>query len=223
MNVDFERQWPVMQGKSMIFMIGAAFFEDGAWQFKKFVAAREDQEAEKEMLVAFGKFLKAKGVFSDGRDAALFHWSAAEIWQSKHAAERHGLPWLADLPWTDLQVPFHQGPICLPNAWGFGIKEIASALPPEYRVAWPDGLGLGLSAMVAGFNAYEQPEPKETPEMKILGDYLKVDCIATGKILQWMRKVAIPEQNQQRETRGCFWYKPRPMAATASNRRVLSA
>lgn len=208
-QVDFDRDWPEMKGCPMIFMVGIAFWENGEWRTRQFVAAHESEDAERDMLTEFGEFLKARGVLSAGRDAALYHWSAAEIWQSKYAAERHNLKWLDELPWVDLQEPFHAGPIALPGAWGFGIKEIATSLPSEYRVKWPDGLGVGLAAMVAGFAAYEQPEPKSTPEMKLLGEYLKVDCIATGQILRWMRKVAIPEQQkQQRQTREAFWYKP---------------
>ena len=218
-NVDFDRDWPEMKGSTMIFMVGVAYWENGGWHTRQFVAAHENEEAERDMLIEFGKFLKAKGVFSAGSDAALYHWSAAEIWQSKHAAERHGLKWLADLPWVDLQVPFHDGPIALPGAWGFGIKEIATSLPPEYKVKWPDGLGVGLAAMVAGFAAYEQPEPEATPEMKLLGEYLKVDVIATGQILRWLRAQAAPDQQkQQRETRGAFWYRPRQPILQAASR-----
>ena len=207
-DVDFDRDWPAMKGFPMIFMIGIAFREADKWEFKQFVAARKNLEAERAMLVEFGQFLRKKGMLMGDGKAALYHWSSAEIWQSKNAAERHDLKWLGELPLVDLQKPFHEAPVCLPGAWGFGIKQIASCLPLEYRVAWPEGLEVGLAAMVAGFAAYEQPEPESTPEMKLIGEYLKVDCIATGQILRWMRKAAGPEQVWQRQTREAFWYAP---------------
>ena len=32
-------------------------------------------------------------------------------------------------------MPFHSGPICLPDAYRKGVKEILTALPAKYRVA----------------------------------------------------------------------------------------
>ena len=193
-NADFDKQWPTLEGREMIFMVGAGWEEGGEWKWKKFVAAREDAEAEREMFKEFLRFLEVRGVFGTGKSVALYHWSNAEVWQSKRAAERLGLERLAGLPWSDLQKPWHDGPIAAPGAWDFGLKSVAKALgqvSPDHRVEWPLELGAGLSAMVMGWRAYEQPEPLETKEMALIGEYLEVDCKAMWAVLSWMRAVVV--------------------------------
>ncbi len=215
LNVDFERQWPTMEGCEMIFMVGVAEFAKGKWDFRTFIAAREDRAAERDMLNEFGEYLRKKGVFDRRHSAALYHWTRAEVTQSRQAAERHNLKWLDNLPWVDLQEPFHAGPISLPGTWGFGLKEIATSLPSNLRVEWPVGLGAGLAAMIVGFEAYQKPRPVESSEMSLLSSYLEVDCVATGQVLRWLRAVAVPgQQTQRREIREAFWYRPGHFAAS---------
>ena len=193
-NVDFDAQWPHMAGCEMVFMVGMGWEEGGKWQYKRFVAEREDREAEHTMFQEFLSFLEDRGVFEAGKSASLYHWSNAEVWQSKHAAERHDLERLASLPWVDIQKPFHIGPVALPGVWDFGLKSVAGALrsySPEHSVEWPKELGAGLAAMVMGWAAYEGPKPLDTNEMQALSEYLEVDCQALWQVLMWLRAVAV--------------------------------
>ena len=210
-NADFDGDWPALEGREMIFTVGAGWEEDGEWKWKKFVAAREDGDAERAMFEEFLSFLEARGVFGAGKSAALYHWSNAEMWQSKRAAERLGLERLAALPWYDLQKPWHQGPIAIPEAWDYGLKSVAKALgshSPEHQVEWPEELGAGLAAMVMGWRAYEQPKPLETTEMAIISRYLEVDCKAMWAVLSWMRAVAVKLEEAEMPMAGGWYSRP---------------
>lgn len=194
-NVDFEKQWPGLEGCEMIFMIGVGWNDDGLWHFRHFSAMEENWDHEYQMLNEFLDFLKAQtngGVFDDSK-TALYHWTAAEVWQSSRAADRHKLPddhLLRKFPWCDLQKVFHDTPCAIPGAWGFGLKEIAKSLgklESDYDPNWPGDLDEGLQAMVMGWHAYKTASPLESQEMVTLSQYLEADCKALWNILRWMR------------------------------------
>ena len=84
-----------LTGREMVFQAGCGWEEDGQWKFRCFTAAREDSASERRMLEEFLGFLSEKGAF--GGDAALYHWSHAEVGQAKRAAERTGLDLLTRL------------------------------------------------------------------------------------------------------------------------------
>lgn len=195
LNVDFEKQWPTLAGREMIFMVGVGQNSRSGWIFRSFVAAAESPEAEREMFLQFIDFLnqETNGRAADPSETALYHWTSPEVWQSKRSADRLGFA--ADhplrlLPWCDLQKPFIEGPGALPKAWAYGLKEIAGALryiSPELVVDWPEDLCEGLNAMVMGWQAYSQPEPLKSNEMALLTRYLEVDCASLDAILKWLR------------------------------------
>lgn len=195
LNVDFETQWPNLEGREMVFMIGVGYEDGGEFQFETFIATSETAEAEQELVNRFIDFLQEKtnGKLLDQASTAMYHWTSAEKSQSKRVADRHQLS--ADHPfrnlsWVDLQKPFLDGPGALPGALAFGLKHIANALSsiaPEYSVAWPGELDDGLKAAVMGWRAYEDSAPLETEEMRILREYLTTDCKALWQVLRWLR------------------------------------
>lgn len=196
LNVDFDRQWPTLEGCEMIFMIGVGWEERGNWEFEKFVTNSESPSAEENMIDEFIFFLNSKttGHWDNNDDVALYHWSNAEVWQLRRAANRHRKRsdhlWRR-LPWFDLEKKvFHAEPIGVPGAWNFKLKEIAGALN-EYDancdLVWPGNLDDGLRAMVMGWKAYQQPNPIASKEMQTIIEYNEVDCKAIWKILNWLR------------------------------------
>lgn len=192
-NVDFEKQWPTLEGCEMIFLIGVGWEENEEWKFKTFTAAKEDQQEELKMIEEFIEFLKTKTGSSVLSDTVLYHWSPAEVSQSKSVAKRHQLAnthLFLNLPWYDLRKVFHDGPASIPGAWGFGLKEVAKSLAklyPQYDPQWPGDLAEGLSAMVMGWKAYENEKPLETKELSIITEYLEADCKALWNVLKWVR------------------------------------
>lgn len=194
MNVDFDSQWPALDGCEMIFMVGVGWEDGGHWSFKTFVAAAEDQHQERQMFEKFLDFLQAQtgGGFADDTKTAFYHWTSAEVWQARRASDRHQFPdshALRKLPWYDLQKVFLSGPCSVSGAWNYGLKEVARAvgkLNPEFNTQWPAGLDEGLRAMVMGWRAYADRDPLQSQEMNTLIRYLEVDCKALWKILRWI-------------------------------------
>lgn len=195
-NVDFENEWPELVGTPMIFMIGVGWREDDGWNFESFTASTESHGAERDLLLEFLGWLDdaTNGSYLDEDKTVLYHWSSAETWQARKAARRHG--WeedhpLRNLPWEDLQAPVKDGPLCLPGMWGFGLKEVASALfelTSEYGHQWPEDVGAGLEAMVMGWRAYQTKNPLDSQEIMDIREYLEIDCRSLERILAWLRQ-----------------------------------
>jgi hypothetical protein len=194
-NVDFETQWPALEGKEMVFMIGVGREDAGSWRYKAFVAEAEDQAGELGIYEAFLDYVGAEtgGATLDDSRVVFYHWTGAEVWQSRRVADRLQLPEdhpLRGLPWVDLQKPFLDGPGALPDAWSYGLKTVAGALGelhPEFATHWPGDLDEGLQAMVMGWQAYQSPEPAASEEMQVITQYLEADCQALWNILRWLR------------------------------------
>jgi uncharacterized protein len=194
-NVDFDRQWPALDGCEMVYMIGLGWDEAGEWRFKAFVAERESQAHELAMaedLIAFLERMTG-GAILDGSRTAVYHWTSAEVWQTRRVADRHQLAAdhpLRRLPWVDLQQVFHDGPAALPGAWDFGLKGVAKALgtlDPAWATQWPADLDAGLHAMVMAWRAYQTADPPRSEEIGLIKRYLEADCCALRQILGWLR------------------------------------
>jgi len=194
-NVDFDRQWPALDGCEMVYMIGLGWDEAGEWRFKPFVAERESQDQELAIAEDLIRFLNGMtgGAILDASRAAVYHWTSAEVWQTRRVADRHQLAAdhpLRRLPWCDLQQVFHGGPAALPGAWGFGLKEVAKALgelDPAWSTHWPADLAVGSHAMVIAWRAYQTAEPSTSEEIGLIKRYLEADCCALRQILGWLR------------------------------------
>jgi predicted RecB family nuclease len=194
-NVDFETQWPALEGCEMVFMIGVGWEEGGRWRFRSFAAERESQDQEMAIFRALLDFFQAKtgGAGLAGKDVVVYHWSSAEVWQTRRVAERYQLPpghVLRRLPWFDLQKVFLDGPAAVPGAWNFGLKAVAKGLcdlDPAFGTEWPADLDVGLQAMVMGWQAYESGDALNSEEMELLRRYLEADCQALWCILRWLR------------------------------------
>jgi len=197
-NVDFEKQWPTLQGCEMVLMIGMGWNTDKGWSFRSFVAEAENAEEERKMFLRFLELLnqETQGALTDPTKSALYHWTGAEVWQARRAANRNSLAadhQLRMLPWFDLQKYFVEGAAALPGAWSHGLKEVARALGQlntELAVQWPGNLDEGLRAMVMGWRAYSNSNPLNSEEMGLLQEYLEVDCAALSKVLKWMRSAS---------------------------------
>jgi predicted RecB family nuclease len=194
-NVDFDRQWPGLEGCEMIFMVGVGWREQGDWAFQTFIAEEETQARERQALEEFVEFLysRAGEALTDDKRTAIYHWTDAEVWQAVRASKRHHFSKrhpLRRLPWCDLQEMFLEGPIGVPGAWSYQLKDVTRALgqsQPDFDPQWPGDLDQGLRAMVMGWRAYQVPSPLDSEEMDILKQYLEADCRALWAILRWLR------------------------------------
>lgn len=198
-NADFDRQWPTLEGCEMIFMAGVGWLDGDTWHFQSFAAEAETLTAEGRLLDQFVDFLQdhCQGSLGDPNQTRLYHWSAAEAWQSQRAAARQGVATdhpLWRLPWFDLERRVAlQAPIGLPGAWDYRLKSVARALgklDAALASHWPEDLDEGKSAMVMGWRAYQSAAPRQTPEMALLTRYLEADCRALMSLLRWLRTAA---------------------------------
>jgi hypothetical protein len=184
----------------MCFMIGVGYEEEGKWRFRRFTAHEDSLGAERMMWTEFITFLRERGViYGSVQEAticpdssvALYHWSHAEVNQSRSAAQRVGFEVLDKLPWVDLQKSFHEGPITLPGQFDFKLKSVSKALgklSPEHGVNYPDNLQVGSDAMVMALRAYERGgDVLGSPEIMLITNYLETDCKGLWQILRWLR------------------------------------
>ena len=210
-NCDMEKEWPRLEGTPMVAAIGVGWQERGKWRYQQFIAEAETHKAERKMFQQFQSFLDNKGVFDDKRTSALYHYSNAEVIQTRQAIERHGraLKRLADLPWVDLLDVFYEVPIAIPGAYKFGLKEVSTALSAyskEHAVSWPEGLNSGQAAQVALWEAYRQDKPLETKEMILVSAYLEADVRALWCLLRWLRNSTEEERQRQVKAANGSWY-----------------
>ena len=77
-NVDFESQWPSLEGMEMIFMVGMGYDVGGEWRYETIIASAEDLSGE---LAMFDRFIErldelTGGAFTQGslamRSSACF-------------------------------------------------------------------------------------------------------------------------------------------------------
>lgn len=190
LNVDFDRQWPALEGHEMIFMVGVGWEGNGDWNFEAMTADSESTDGERRLLEQFGEFVRSQTHIDEAARSslALYHWTSAEVSQLRSACDRHGLPsehMLRHLPWFDLEKKvFLKEPIGIPGTFKYGLKGVATALQ---LVDWPGNVADGLAAMVAGWRAYGENAPLESPEMAIIQEYNEVDCRALYEIVKWLR------------------------------------
>ena len=227
-NCSMEKEWPNLVGTPMVAAIGAGWEERGKWRYQQFIAEAETHKAERKMFQQFQSFLEGKGVFDDKRTSALYHYSNAEVIQTRQAIERHGraLKRLADLPWLDLLDVFHEVPIAIPGAWKFGLKEVSTALSAyskEHAVSWPEGLNSGQAAQVALWEAYRQDKPIESEQISLVSQYLEADvkalCVC---LLGWLRDSTEEERQRQVKAANGSWYSMALGYATRDVMRVPS-
>ena len=198
LNVNFEREWPELEGREMIFMIGVGTTREGNWSFQSYFASAETRDGEREVLDGMVAHLQetAGDALIDPQRTALYHWTSAEVWQTRRAADRLGLKGdhpVRCLPWVDIQKAFLGGPCALPGALDFGLKDVAAALSAvdsEFATHWPGHMEEGLTAMVAGWHAYRAPVPMESEEKTLLEPYIEADCHALWNVLRWLRLCA---------------------------------
>lgn len=196
LNVDFDAQWPTLDGAEMIFMIGVGWDDEPGWQHRIFAAESETLEGERRMFEQFIEFLGEMGVMDDPKKAALYHWTSAEAWQSERAIKRLGGEVGFELAqilrsFVDLHRAFEGGCIGIPGALDYKLKSVAKALSahdPRFAVEWPGDLCDGLRAMIMGWEVLKSQDPFSTPEFPILCEYLQADCFALRQLLRWLRQ-----------------------------------
>ena len=187
--------FPKAGGQAMIFMIGCGHLEDGAWQFRCFVAERLDAASERRIVEAWLGHLDALHRRFQVARPRVFHWSGAEVSNLRSARGRHPEKEWLDPNWFDLHKSvFKAEPILVRGAHGFGLKTVAKALHAHglTETSWGDSKVDGQGAMVGAWRCDAQARRDgvrlvDTELMKEIQEYNEVDCRVMQKILDYLR------------------------------------
>ena len=183
LNDDFGA-FPRAGGQAMIFMIGCGHVEDGAWQFRCFVAERLDADGEARIVKAWLDHMDELGRRFGVQDPPVFHWSDAERGWYDSARERHPDEGWLDLNFFDLHKRvFKAQPVFVCGADGLGLKAVANALHARglIETSWGDSKVDGQGAMVGAWRCDEEAQRTgvrlaDTALMPEIEEYNEVDC-----------------------------------------------
>lgn len=208
--VDFEtvsdlyddfRHIPQRGGQPLIFMIGCGHMEDGDWQFRCFIAHDLTEGAEAAVIDDWLTHMEAvrQRLAPDLERPLVFHWSQAEVSNFEtaynSAVVRHPERSWRSPNWYDyLGKVVRAEPVVVRGALAFGLKAVARAMHALglIRTNWADGLGDGLSAMVAAWWCSDEAAVAETgmdelPLMQDIARYNEIDCRVMQEIIQYLR------------------------------------
>jgi hypothetical protein len=172
-----------------IFMIGALRHKGGDYiesnyEFKSFVVNEISIDEELRIMTEFYNIVKNKR-------NVLYHWGHIErtVWSS--ACKRHNVNYDLGLQWNDISLLFRNTPITIKGAFNFSLKSIGKALYNKgyINLIWED-MDNGLTAMIEAYKCYTYYlKPLETPLIKNIVNYNRIDCVMTALVLEFLRKM----------------------------------
>ena len=179
----------------MISMIGCGHVEDGAWQFRCFVAERLDAASEARIVEAWLDHMDELGRRFRVEHPRIFHWADAERAWYESAREHH-----PDEGWRDLNLfdllkrVFRVQPVFVCGARDLGLKTVAKALHARglIETSWGDSKVDGQGAMVGAWRCDAEARRKgirlaDTELMAEIQEYNEVDCRVMQEILDYLR------------------------------------
>ncbi|MGH2542016.1 MAG: hypothetical protein ACRDIB_04435, partial [Ardenticatenaceae bacterium] len=151
---------PEKGGQPLIFMIGCGHYERSQWVWECFTTERLSEECEAEIIdkwLSHMAYVKNR-LDPDGDPPRVIHWSFAERstldTAFNSAMARHpDMGWQAPQWFDFLTQVIKAEPVVVRGAFGFGLKEIASAMHSHgcVQTRWESGPTDGLGAMVAAW------------------------------------------------------------------------
>ena len=190
----------------IIFMIGLGYIEDFEWKFKCFKLESATLEEERKIISEFKAFIvnriesyKEKHNINPTTfvKPRLFHWTHVEKTCLESSDSTHNniwTDWLAQIEWIDLHKIFKSEPIVIKGAFGFGLKNIASAMYAHgmIQTCWGSSIKNGFDAMMDAIALYRIDISNRTEkENKVMSDiisYNEVDCKVMYEIVDYLRK-----------------------------------
>jgi hypothetical protein len=190
----------------IIFMIGLGYIEDCEWKFKCFKLESASLEEERRIISEFKAFIvnriesyKEKHNINQTTfvKPRLFHWTHVEKTCLESSDCTHNniwTDWLAQIEWIDLHKIFKSEPIVVKGAFGFGLKNIASAMYKNRMIqtCWGPSIKNGFDAMMDAIAFYRidisDRTDKEKNIMSEIISYNEVDCKVMYEIVDYLRK-----------------------------------
>jgi hypothetical protein len=213
MSDEATRSMPEVEATSIIFMIGAGYFDPFThlWVYRSFTVDALTKEEELRVCTEFSWYVRQEAEWWECPNPLLIHWSPAEKWQWAGAIDRHSdgeieRIWIPvkeecnveiDPRWFDLLQVFKKEPIVIKGCLGFSLKEVAGAfVDAEFiTTTWDQDSGCtnGTSAMLAAFKASKDAVARgmklsEMPQIQDVRKYNEVDCKVLGEIIKYLRE-----------------------------------
>ncbi len=177
----------------MITMIGSYVKDNraGAGYFINYSVNKLDKDSEKAMITAW--LDEITDIVKESKKITLIHWSNAEYTHLKKILDRSPYHIKKDLNLIDLYDIFKKNQIAIPNAFSYGLKDIAGALNKlgKINTIWEDDID-GTQAMVAYWNANQLAQKKQCNigEIGFINDIIKynyIDCKTLEEITSFLR------------------------------------
>jgi hypothetical protein len=209
---DFNK-FPKQGGQELVFMIGCGYEKNSEFKIKVFTAKNLSVKEEARIMTKWFDYMDQVKAEIDpkGPSPKIFHWSPAELTfmgvaqnnfegDEKKALEkiykgqrRKMIKNWKDLPWFDFLKVMKDEPIVVKDAFGFGLKAIATNLEKHSLTTtkWEDGPTDGLGAMVGAWYCDRTRKGKDMIDTKIMQGIKKyniIDCKAMWDLINYLRK-----------------------------------
>jgi len=189
-------QFPIAPKNEIVFMIGVGYVDRATrqWNYVNFVIDHLTLQDERVLFDKFDAFLgQWKRNYGN---TPLYHWGHAEQTFFRNAQERHVKQWKHITGWFDLHTIFTHEPIAIKGAFGYGLKEIATAMYDLGMIQskWNERSKCvdGTSAMLLGIKCEQEANTKRItiPNTTIIQDvanYNNIDCRVVYEIIKYLR------------------------------------
>ncbi len=183
-----------LSNHGIIYMIGIGWEHPVTkqWQFASYTVNRLNAKCEKEILLEWIKYMiEVKRQFNINKNVKVYHWSKAEVIESKKAFKRHNIKDIS-INWNDLLDYFKDNYITIKGVYNFGLKAVANSLYKHkmIKTRWADTSLDGTSAMLAAWNCEKKclnHINKKLIEFKEINEIIKyneIDCKVMWDILK---------------------------------------
>lgn len=190
---------PRQPATDMIFMIGVTWVNEGVVTYRSFICNSPTFEEEYRIMDEFANFVYSMG------NPPLYFWHAERMFWDKAECRQFDrfnqndheniVDHISDDwnigNWCDLATLFRTEPIVVKGAFGFGLKEIASAMRKHGMITSriESECHSGMDAMVYAWKCYnENPNPATCDIMKDIEKYNRFDCTVLYEILKYLRE-----------------------------------
>lgn len=177
----------------IVYLIGTGWYENDEWQYKSFMVDRLAPEYEKYI---FSKWIDFLVTHSNNKPLRLFHWGSAEnTWFLKHTNKcDENIRKVLDFKFIDVLDMIKKIPITFKNAFGFGLKEVGSAMYKNGHISiiWPE-INNALDT-ITHINALQEQARIECKSISELTDtyqlikYNETDCRIMAEILGYLSR-----------------------------------
>ena len=213
--VDFEfismidnglESFPAANVDGLVYLIGTGYYdESGKWQYKSFLSKRITHEEEKRIFQEWIAFIMRETHKQGLEIPRLLHWGCAEAtWFEKHT-NKFPIAARAAMKISLLNVldEIKRYPITIKGAFGFGLKEIGSALHKLGKIstAWLE-IGGALDTITHIMSLQDQAVRAGTDIIHCEGaskllDYNETDCKVVAEIITVLRHYYLEEDEEE--------------------------